>query len=571
MDRTKIIGIAIAVIFSFLALSLFNLEIIRARKFRELSNRNCVRLLPQEGCRGKILDRSGQPIATSEISYDFTVFARTSGSAAELFSRAAKILGVSANSLQDKFKNGIVAQFAPVTVAKNISSRQAIALEELKSDYPQILIQPHPNRAYPFGRLCAHVLGYLNEIDRSRLTRLEDYGYQTKDIVGFGGVEELYDYYLRQEEGGVSVEVDHRGRLVRTLGYRPPKDGKDILLTIDIKIQKIVEEALSGHTGCALVMDPNTGEILAMASFPTFSLYSFVRKDNSVIQGLFRSPQAPLINRAISAAFPPGSIFKVVVATAALESGKLHASRTFFCPGSFRVGRQEFACWNTHHSQNLVNAIAHSCNVFFYHTGLLIGAQLIHDYALRFGFARISGIDLPYEKQGFIPSPLWRRVSRLRNWFDGDTANFAIGQGEALVTPLQIARMMAVFANQGKLVRPYLVRAIAGRDIFSEQQKVSIFPIKESTMQHIREGMRGVANFPDGTASIMAELPVAVAGKTGTAQAPPGAPHGWFAGFFPFKNPKFVICVFLERGSAGYYASMVAKEIIEKMAQENLI
>jgi penicillin-binding protein 2 len=209
--------------------------------------------------------------------------------------------------------------------------------------------------------------------------------------------------------------------------------------------------------------------------------------------------------------------------------------------------------------------------VFFYRTGLLAGAQIIYEYALKFGLAKPTAFELPYEAGGFIPSPLWRRINRFRNWYAGDTANLSIGQGEVLVTPLQMTRMIAVFANQGYLVRPYIVRSIGGRDVSSYQKKISSLNLRQDTIDYIRAGLKEVVNDLNGTGHVLSALPVAVAGKTGTAQVSRGQPHGWFVGFFPFKEPKYVICVFLENGIAGYYACVAGKQIIEKMAAEGLI
>jgi len=235
------------------------------------------------------------------------------------------------------------------------------------------------------------------------------------------------------------------------------------------------------------------------------------------------------------------------------------------------VGRKEFACWSTHGPQSIISAIAHSCNVFFYKTGLLIGAQAMHDYSLKFGLAHKTQIELPYESAGFIPSPLWRKIYKFKNWFDGDTANMAIGQGDVLVTPLQMTRMMAVFANKGRLVTPYIVKTIDGQDVSRQQKRITEFSLKKSTIDYISKGLRQVVQDPAGTANVMSDLTVPVAGKTGTAQAPPGQAHAWFVGFFPYQNPKFVMCVFLEHGGPGYYSSVLAKEIIIEMAKEGLI
>jgi len=571
MIRIKIIIFTITCVFLFLVLNLFYFEVVKGNKFKELSNKNCIRILPQEGGRGRIIDRQGIVIVGNELCYDVLIMSSDAKQLDKTLMNASRVLGTDFKNLKNTFKGSLTASSIPMALAKNIDLKKAIALEELKPDLNGIIIQPRPQRGYPYGRLACHVLGYLNEIDRWRLTKLADYGYKTKDIVGFGGLEEKYDYYLRQEEGGLSMEVDHRGRFVRTLGFRPPKSGKDIQLTLDVKIQKIVEENLSGKVGCVVIMEPYSGQIIALASWPNFNPSAFVTKSNSSIYDFLNNPEAPLINRAISAAYPAGSVFKLVVATAALETGKINLSTTFLCTGSINVGKQKFSCWDTHHEENLRDAITHSCNVFFYRTGLLLGAQAIHDYAVKLGLSRGTSVDLPYEESGFLPHPLWRKIYRFKNWLEGDTVNLSIGQGELLVTPLQIARMMAIFANRGRLVTPYIVKTIAGQDVSNYQKKIITLPIKMSTIDSIREDLRNVVADPSGTANVLSTLSVPVSGKTGTAQAPPGQPHAWFIGFFPFKSPKFVICVFLEHGGSGYRATLLAKQIIETMIQEGIL
>jgi len=253
------------------------------------------------------------------------------------------------------------------------------------------------------------------------------------------------------------------------------------------------------------------------------------------------------------------------------ETGKINLSTAFFCDGNTLVGSKQFNCWNKHGQQNLIAAIAHSCNVFFYKSGLMIGAQNIHDYAVKFGLSRPQAFELPYETGGFVPSPLWRKINKFKNWYDGDTANLAIGQGDCLVTPLQMARMMAVFANKGYLVNPYIVKTVDGEDISVYQKKAIRLSFKASTINYIRQGLREVVLGSEGTANVLSGLAVSVAGKTGTAQVPSGQPHAWFLGFFPFENPKFVICVFLEHGGPGYVSCVLAKQIIEEMIKEGLI
>ena len=571
MFRAKIVNILIICLFSFLTMGLFNLQVFHGQKYKELSDRNCIRLIPQKGARGRILDREGNILADSRLSYEVMILPQDLDQVDKSLMSTSRILGLSFNNLKSTFKNGFISTSMPVTIVKNIDIKKAIALEQLKTEIPGLIIESNPVRHYPYTSLASHILGYVNEIDRWRLTKLADYGYKTKDIVGFGGIEEKYDYYLRQEEGGLSVEVNHRGRIVRTLGFSPAHNGKDLQLTLNLNLQKIVEEKLRDRTGCVIIMDPHTGEILAMAGAPNFNSQAFVDKQNSSILGILNDPDSPLLNRAISAAYPAGSIFKVIVATAALETKKIDLSTTFICHGKMLIGKKEFVCWSTHNEQNLISAIAHSCNVFFYNTGLLVGAQTIHDYAVKFGLSRPTSFDLPYETNGFIPSPLWRKINKFKNWYNGDTANLSIGQADVSVTPLQLLRMMAVFANRGNLVTPYIVKSIDGRDISAYQRKITNLSFKTTTIDYVRKGLREVILDPGGTGNVLSSLPAAVAGKTGTAQAPPGQPHAWFVGFFPFNNPKYAICVFLERGGPGYYSCVLAKEIIEAMIAQGLI
>lgn len=571
--RIKIVRIIVAIFFLSLLLGILNLEVIQGRKLKQLSQKNCIRLLPQFGSRGNIFDRQDNIIAGNFISYDLMLIPQEDRDMIETaLKKISQVLNIPADNLRNNFKNNFIAPFAPVVIAKNINVKKAIALEEsrLNLGLDNIIIQAHPQREYPFGKLACHMLGYLNEIDHWRLTKLADYGYEIKDIVGFGGVEEKLDYYLRQQEGGLSFEVDHRGRFTRLLGFRPPESGKDIQLTIDLRIQKIVEECLSDKKGCAIIIDPYSGEIIAMASNPDFNPSLFISK-GPAISSIFNNSDAPLLNRAIGGLYPAGSMFKLVVATAALETAKINLATTFICTGSTMIGREDFACWDKHGPENLMQAIPHSCNVFFYKVGLLVGPQLIYDYALKFGFSRSTGIDIPYEASGFIPNPLWRRIHKFKGWFDGDTANLSIGQGDVLVTPLQIARMMAVFANNGSLVTPYLVKAIDKQDVSLYKRKNIHLALKKTTLDSIRQGLKGAVYDSGGTANILSSLPFSIAGKTGTAQVGRGQPHGWFAGFFPFKNPRFVICVLLEHGGSGYMSSVLSKQILEQMAQEGLI
>ncbi len=569
--RIRIVNAVFTGIFVLLAAGLSQLTVINGSRYRVLSDKNSIRVIPQPGARGRIFDRTGEVIVDNKLSYDLLIIPEKLNQLERILYGVSRILGKDVNDIRETFKKGFVGRSVPVKVASNISRTQAIALEELKFDIPGIMIQQSPVRMYPYGGLACHVAGYVNSIDTWRLMKLEEYGYKSGDLVGCTGVEEKYDYYLRQDDGGVSEEVDHRGRITRLLGVKQPRNGRDVVLALDIRIQKIVEESLGGKKGSIILMNPSNGEIIAMASGPRFDPSVFSEKSNDGINKVIKDPDAPLINRGISSAYPPGSIFKAIIATAGLENKKIDSSTSFLCEGGMNVGKRFFKCWDTHGVQYLTDAIAHSCDVFFYHTGLALGPQAIHDYALRFGLAKPTGFELPYEASGFIPSPAKRRFSVLKNWFDGDTANFSIGQGDVLTTPLQMTRMMAVFANGGYLVTPYVVKMVGDRDLSRYQRKPVSLHIKEGILNQVNAGLRQVVRSPSGTGNVLGDLPVAVAGKTGTAQAPPGQTHAWFVGYFPFENPKFVICVFLERGGPGHASCQVAREIIAKMIEQGLV
>jgi penicillin-binding protein 2 len=562
-------AIAIAV-YILLGLSLLNLQVLHGGKYRELSNKNCIRLITQSGSRGKILDVNGTVIAGNHVSYDVIILPQELHEVEKPLALLSGLMNTDLAELRKRFRKNYVSPSIPVVLAEDIGLKNASAIEEKRFDLDSVIVQGDSKRYYPFGSLACHVLGYISEIDRWRLTSLEDYGYKTRDLVGFGGVEERYDYYLRQEDGGLSVEVDHQGRFIRTLGYKPGEQGRDLRLTLDWRIQKIAEDAFEDK-GCVIIMDVSTGAVAALASKPSFSPSVFVEKSNRNIAEIFSSSKAPLMNRAINGSFPPGSVFKLLVACAGLETGKIDSATEFDCPGWLMVGKRQFKCWDTHGRQDLVNAIAHSCDVFFYHTGLNTGPQAIHDFAVKLGFTKPTGIELPYEASGFVPNPIWRRLSQFKPWFDGDTANLAIGQGELLVSPMQICRMVAVFANGGKLVTPFLVTAIDNTDVSAQHIRITDLHLKNRTLQEIGKGMRKAVE--SGTCNALASLPVTAAGKTGTAQVSgrEADTHAWFCGFFPYEKPKYVICVFLEKGGHGTSSVLVAKRIIEQMVQQGLL
>jgi penicillin-binding protein 2 len=563
-------SIIVGLAFFVLALRLFHLQIIKGKKFFQLSQANSIRIQRLQGSRGRILDRNGNVLADNTFSYELVVYPQAIEDPEIFLKKVSSILDIPITELRSRFYGQLKGSSLPISLVKDLDKQKAIILEELKVELPAIAIQTVPKRYYPYGRLASHILGYLSLIDYWRLSMWQDYGYSFQDSVGFGGVEERYDYYLKPQDGGIQLEVDNRGRIRRILGFKLPRKGKDIYLTIDLRIQKIVEEVLGDYKGAVVIMEPFSGEIIAMASRPDFSPQD-CSYDLSVLRNTLSEIEAPLVNRAIGGLYPPGSIFKPVVAVAGLENKRIDKKTTFFCEGSLKIGNRQFGCWEKHGAQNLFWAIVHSCDIFFYKLGLSLGADKLNEYALKFGLGKLTFIDLPEEKAGFVPHPRLRKLEKRQPWFEGDTANFSIGQGELLTTPLQIVRMISVFANKGKLVRPYIVRAIDKKDIAIKQRNIISLPIEEDILNTVKQAMEAVVSHPEGTAHILNIPGLSIAGKTGTAQVSKKQPHAWFAGFFPKENPRYSICVLLEHAGSSTNACLVAKRIIERMKEDSLL
>jgi len=567
--RTKIFSLIIAILFFFLFLGLVFIQLIRGGFYYELSENNHIRLIELDAMRGTIFDRNGIVLADSKLSFDIVLIPQEFQK--ENIKRLSKLLDIDSESIRKKIKSGYVAPFAPIVVAKNINKKKAILIEQEKFELPGAIVQIRPQRYYPQKSVGAHVLGYVGLIDRSKITKLKNYGYKITDIVGHSGVEEKYDSYLRGEDGGIQVEVDNRGRQLRVLGMRPSVKGKNIFLAIDSRIQKTAADLLEGKKGAIVVMQPDTGEVLALVSSPSFNPnYFTIEYSGKKIKSLFNDYRSPMLNRAIGGQYPAGSVFKIITAFAALGSKKAYVNTSFTCHGSFRVGNRSFLCWSTHGLQNFVEAITHSCNVYFYNLGLLVGPDMLTKYARDAHLGEETQIDLPYEKKGNIPDRIQRKLTRKQGWYKGDTANFAIGQGELLVTPIQTVRLMAAVAKRGTLVRPYVAKYIEDE----KMQKLKFsgrLPFKKSHLDLIKNALRKVVSSETGTARLLEIGNLKVAGKTGTAQAGRGKPHSWFVGFCPSNKPKIAFCVFLEHGGGSQNAVIVTRDLLKFMSSEGLL
>lgn len=564
--RTKIYSIVVAILFLVILSGVFYLQVIRWPLYNGLARRNHIRLIPFEGLRGTIYDRNGLAMVENRLSFDVVIIPQEIRDEDALYGRLSNVIGMTKENIKAIVKKRYTAPFAPITIAGDVERNIAFILEEMKQQIPGVLVQSRGLRWYVYGERAGHIIGYLSLINKGELERLGAYGYSVSDMVGRSGVERVYDRYLKGEDGGMQVEVDASGKLVRVLGNKNQNKGCDITLTVDAKLQAYAADCLSGQKGAIVIMNANNGEILAVASSPEFDSNIFVASDKGgQAKELINSKQRPMLNRAISGQYPPGSIFKIIVALAGLESGKITEHTTFVCDGKYRMGNAEFACWKDegHGPQDISAAITHSCNVYFYNLGHKLGPDVIAEYAQKFGLGRSSGIDLTGEASGLVPTPAWKRAKKNESWFEGETVNFAIGQGPLLVTPLQMAGMVSVFANGGSLPKPHLIKKIGDSETVPPKPKV-VSVVSRKNLEIIKNAMLKVVESDTGTGQRARVEGVRIAAKTGTAQNPRGDDHAWFLGYAPADNPKISLVVLVEHGGkGGLIGADIAKKLLE--------
>ena len=551
--RDRVPLTVITALFVLLGVSLFYTQIVRFPYYSRLAKNNSIRIIPIDGPRGNIFDRNGKLLVTSRLSFDVALIYQEINDMARLKAVLKDTLGISQADFSQALERAARRPYAPVTMAEDIEKDKAICLEEASFDISGIVVQTRSKRNYIYGGVGSHVFGYLSEVTEEELEGLKDYGYRMRDLIGRGGIEKYYDVYLKGVDGGTQIEVDSRGRQMRLLGLKEPSSGKDVHLTIDIDLQSVCDKLLGAHKGAVIVINPKTGEVLSLVSHPAFDPNIFVKPNASSarLHLLKDKIGRPMSDRAISGLYAPGSVFKIVTASAALNSKRITPNTHFFCPGSYRLGRAKFDCWKDsgHGSQNVIGGLMNSCNVFFYNIGRATGVDLLETYAKLYGFGKLTAVDLPDEVKGIVPGRAWKRLHRNDTWYEGETLNYAIGQGYLSVTPIQVLDMMAVMANRGSLVKPYLVRRIGSTDI--APAKTKNIGLKDDTIRLVRKGLFEVVNNENGTgkrAKIEGSL---VAGKTGTAQNPQGRTHAWFTGFAPYDDPRICIVVFLEHGGKG--------------------
>ncbi|MBU0467937.1 MAG: penicillin-binding protein 2 [Candidatus Omnitrophica bacterium] len=570
--RIKIIRIIFVISFIIIICGLFYVQAIRGQYYYDLSVNNRIRIVHLEGWRGNIKDRNGKVLADNRISYDVMITPQEIKNIKDLFEFLSKALNVDKEKLIDIYRRNKIAPFAPVIVAKDIDRMQAIVIEENKYLFPSLFVQESYKRIYPFDKVGAHILGYVDKVNRSRIERFKEYGYSFRSTMGYSGVEEYYDSYLKGQEGGLQIEVNSQGKQVRLLSIKQPTKGQDITLTIDNDLQLMSSQLLEGKNGVIIVMDNENGEILSMVSTPSYdpNIFSDSRKRKMMPQ-LFSDLNSPLLNRAVSGVFPPGSVFKVVVAVSGLASKKMTKHTTFDCKGSYELAGMKFGCTHVHGMQNLVQSLAHSCNVYYYNLGLLVGADRMNQWARALGLGEPTHIDLPFEKSGYVPSRRQGILFGKRKWYTGDTLNFSIGQGDTLTSPLQLVKMMATVANDGSEVQPHVIKLIGSDPVETYSFKREV-KIDDSVFGEVKKGLRAAVSEYSGTAHVLDIEGLYVAGKTGTAQSSRNKEHhAWFIGYVIGEKRKLSFCVFLEHGGSSQNSTLITRQLLLLMQKDDLL
>ncbi|HMU55655.1 MAG TPA: penicillin-binding protein 2 [Nitrospira sp.] len=582
--RLVLLRIGLLLVVALLALRLWHLQIREGPYYRDLSENNRTRSVILEPARGLIYDRNGVLLANNVPSFSLYVSLEDVKDREALIDQLTQLIGLDPALVRKKLAVRGAKQL-PRKIKDRLTLKEATLIESHRLDLPGVMIQVESQRNYPSGMTAAHVLGYVGEVSAEQLEKPEFAELHQGSIVGQYGVEKNFDRIMRGMAGQKSVEVDALGHEKRTVVVDQPKAGDDLYLTIDARLQKVAEDLLGPESGAIVALDPTTGDILAMASRPAFDPNVLSRELTSkqwveIVQDEGR----PLNNRASQGQYPPGSTFKVMMAAAALETNTVTPSSTVHCNGGYQFGRRLYRDWKAggHGSVDLHQALVHSCDVYFYTVGQRMGIDTIAAYGHQFGLGEETGVDLPSERVGIMPSTAWKQKARNEAWLPGETISASIGQGYVTVTPLQMASLIGTVANSGVAYRPRLVQAIMSRDTGHLQELPPVekhrLKVKQEHLKLIREALADVVT--EGTATRAKSSIVSIAGKTGTAQtsALRTGPekdipkklrdHAWFVAFAPVEAPKIAVAVLAENmGHGGSAAAPLAKEVIESFVK----
>ena len=584
-QRLTVIQYVVAIVFSALAVAFWVFQIASHEKFREMAENNHMRRLPLPAPRGVLFDRNGKILVENQSMFNIALLREQTRDIDRTLHTLATATGVDEAALRETVnRRRREPSYRPIVLIENATREQLVAFLARQWELPGIIHQEVPTRRYPPAALAAHLFGYVGEVTESQLTRPEYKGVESGAVVGQAGVEQAFNQYLMGADGDRFVVVNSLGRELDEVGTKQPVEGRRLQLTIDADLQKAAEDGFHffGYNGAAVVLDPRSGEVLSLVSLPAYDPNRFaVGIDRATWSALNTDKLRPLQNRALQGRYSPGSTFKIVVATAALEEGIATPDFRVSCPGGATFFGRFFQCHlkGGHGSVDMRHAIEKSCNVYFYTLGNMLGIDRIAKWATALGLGDKTGIDIPNEIQSIMPSTEWKRTRFGEKWYAGETISVAIGQGAVATTPLSLATMMMTVANGGTRFTPHVLKAVdegqgQGWKPVPPPPPQSTVKMKNSTVSALHDGLWMVVNAA-GTGGRGKIEGRDVSGKTGTAQviSLTGAraargkmdvrDHGWFVFFAPRDNPVLAGVVFAEHSEHGYLAAPIAKHVIE--------
>jgi len=583
--------ISIAAAFAVVAMlllgaRLWNLQVLRGEQMAALSENNRIRLRRSPATRGRVVDRNGKVLIDSQASFDAVLVPEDAKDLANVVESLAQYLHQSSADTQAILdRTAGRPAFQEVLVKRHLDFDEVAAIETHQLELPGVSLRVTPSRSYPNGATLAHVLGYVGEVTPSEIDR--DRRYRPGDVIGKAGLEKAWENDLRGIDGGQQIEVDAFGRELRVLDETEAIPGRTLVLTVDLDLQQAAEQALGEEAGSIVALDPRTGDVLAMVSEPSFDPNVFtggIKPD--IWRELVKHPRHPLNARATQGQYPPGSTFKVIMATAALQEGVVNPFTSIGCHGSLDYGNHTFRCWKKggHGSVNVHEALVGSCDVFFYQVGARLGVDTIAKYARAFGLGAPTGIGIGSERGGTIPDSEWKQRVLKQPWFKGETLSVAIGQGYVTATPLQMAGMISTIST-GARYRPRMVQrveAIDGSTVRSvDPELVEKLPVRDTVLKEVQEALVDVVGRGTGNKAKLKDI--AVGGKTGTSQVVTigktrlkaaqlkwnQRDHAWFVAFAPAENPTIAIATLVEHadGGGGAIAAPIAKQVLEAYFQ----
>lgn len=569
--RRKIIQFIIVAFIGLIVFQLFRMQVIEYEVYTERSRSNSIKAIKLNSPRGVFYDRNLKVLVSNQPTYTFQI--TPSDYSDSLNSILENVVGIDSGRIAEiLYQKRMYSEFLPRSIKKDVSFESIAWYEEQSEFLPGVNYIVDMQRDYSFGIKGSHIFGYLKEINADQLKLMKD-KYDMGDEIGFNGIEKAYEKYLRGEKGVNYFLVDSRrktiGSYLNGSKNRRPVKGKDLVLSIDYFAQKSAEYLLQNHQGALVAIEPNTGEILALVSSPSYDLKDFASvTTHDLWKELSSDPRKPLFNRATMSVYPPGSTFKMITAIAALEEGIVNENWQVNCAGGYQYGDRFFGCTHQHGRTNLIEAIEKSCNTYFYQLILKVGLDKWNEYAKLFGFGSRTGLDTQEESSGLLPSrDYYNRVYGKNKWSNGLTLNLTIGQGELGTTPLQLAVYTAALANGGTLYQPHLVKGVLNsknnsiEEFVFNSEKINI---SERTLDIIKKGMERVVSSPEGTASLIKLPDLTIAGKTGTSQNPFGKNHAVFVGYAPVDNPQIAIAVLVENiGYGSTFAAPIARDVID--------